>query len=419
MNHRLITLDGCTPLRQTLSARPPAVLHFSALGLALLLAAGVAWAALTRADLVVRASGRVRPVTPPVRLFAPANARLENRVLAVHVAEGSRVQQGQVLLQFDTERATNEIARAERTIQTGMEECQRLDELRVRLREQFDVAQAKATLELAQARSESERSRIVQQGEVRQALAELTAARDKHTRHEKLAEQNAIPEANRVESETNLRCAEEKLALAQVPLVETRLEVLERALALVERDHEVRLAELEQRRTARQGEVEAALKDLENLELQRRQATLTSPCDGVVISGQYHPGDLIESGKTVFEVATEQALCFESFIATEDVGRLRQSMPARIKFDAFDFQRYGTLGAEVAFIAPDSRVAGDAAQKSPVYVVRLRLDGRQLMRGDLCGDVKLGLAGQVEIVTERRTVLEILIHRIRSAVSLG
>lgn len=419
MSHRIITLEDCTPLRQTLATRPPAVLHFTAIGLVLLLAAGIAWAALTRADLVVRASGRVRPVTPPVRLFAPANVRLENRVLAVHVSEGSRVRQGQVLLQFDTERATNEIARAERTIQTGLEECQRLDELQSRLEEQFEVAQAKAELELAQARSEAERSRVVQQGEIRQAQADLTAARDKHQRHEILAQQNAVPEAIRVESETVLRRAEESLALAQVPLVETRLEVLERALTLVERDHQVRLAELDQRRTARQGEVEAAVKDLENLELQRRQATLTSPCDGVVISGQHHPGDLIEPGKSVFEVASEHSLCFESYIATEDVGRLQQAMPARIKFDAYDFQRYGTLGAAVAFIAPDSRVLGEVAQKSPVYVVRLRLDGRQLVRGDLRGEVKLGLAGQVEIVTERRTVLAILVHRIRSAVSLG
>lgn len=419
MSHRVITLDGCTPLRQTLAARPPVVLHFTAAGAALLLASLIAWAALTRADLVVRAPGRVRPVTPPVRLFAPANVRLENRVLAVHVAEGSRVHQGQVLLQFDTERAANEIARAERTIQTGLEECQRLDELRTRLDEQFEVARAKAQLELDQARSEAQRARTVQQGEIRQAQAELTAAQDKHQRHEKLAEQDAIPEAVRVDAETNFRRAQEKLALAEVPLVETRLEVLSRALALVERDHRVRLAELEERRTVRQGEVEAALKDLENLELQRRQATLTSPCDGVVIAGQHHPGDLVEPGKTVFEVASEDSLCFESYLTTEDIGRLRQAMPARIKFDAFDFQRYGTLGAEVAFIAPDSRVAPDSPNKTPVYVVRLRLAGRQLARGELRGDVKLGLAGQVEIVTERRTVLAILVNRIRSAVSLG
>lgn len=419
MRTNIIKVTDCTLLRQTVESRPPAFVHATALTLSLLVAAAISWAALTRANLVVRAPGRVRPTTPPIRLFAPGTGNFDLRVATVHVAEGSRVTAGQVLLKFDTESLANEIARQDRTIQTGRDELEQMSQLRERLAQQFQAARAKAALELSQARAEAERSRLVQQGEIRQAQAELALAQDKWNRNEQLVEQRVATEAARIELQAKLRVAEDKLALAQVPLVDTNCEVLERSLELVDRDFQVRLVELDERRAAKQGEVDAAAKQLENLEVQRRQSTLTSPCDGVVIKGQHHLGDLLEPGKAVFEVASDESLCFEAYISTEDVGRLAPEMAGRIKFDAFDFQRYGTLSAQVAYIAPDSSVPTDAAQRSAVYLVRMSVDGRRLHRGDACGDIKLGMAGQAEIVTERCSILSILLHHVRSAMSLA
>jgi hypothetical protein len=36
------------------------------------------------------------------------------------------------------------------------------------------------------------------------------------------------------------------------------------------------------------------------------------------------------------------------------MGHLREGLPARIKLDAFDHQRYGVATGTVSFIAPDS-----------------------------------------------------------------
>ena len=57
----VLDLADCTEFRQALLARPPAVVHGTAALLAILLGTALGWAALTRADLVVRApaaSGR-------------------------------------------------------------------------------------------------------------------------------------------------------------------------------------------------------------------------------------------------------------------------------------------------------------------------------------------------------------------------
>jgi hypothetical protein len=60
---RVVDLNACTEFRQTLQARPPAVVHGAALLSLALLGAALTWAALTQADLVVRAPCVVRPIT--------------------------------------------------------------------------------------------------------------------------------------------------------------------------------------------------------------------------------------------------------------------------------------------------------------------------------------------------------------------
>src|ERR1700752_1049751 len=57
-----IDLADCTEFRQTLQARAPAVVHGTTWLLVTLLGTALVWAALTKADLVVQASGRVRSV---------------------------------------------------------------------------------------------------------------------------------------------------------------------------------------------------------------------------------------------------------------------------------------------------------------------------------------------------------------------
>src|SRR5437762_832077 len=127
-------LAECSAFRQTLLARPPGIIHGTAGLLGLLLGTAVLWAAVTEADLVVRVSGRVRPRSLPQQVVYGAGGETfrtpaEGRVVAVAVRPGDAVRQGQLLIQLDTEALDNEIAKHQRTIQTGEEELAGLDRL--------------------------------------------------------------------------------------------------------------------------------------------------------------------------------------------------------------------------------------------------------------------------------------------------
>src|SRR5262245_26068784 len=112
----IVELAQCSEFRQTLEARPPQIVHGAAILVIALVAAAAVWAALTRADLVVRARGRIRPTSAPQKVIATFRGEVLTGgagalVREVHYREGTTVNAGDVLLRLDTERLDNEIHR--------------------------------------------------------------------------------------------------------------------------------------------------------------------------------------------------------------------------------------------------------------------------------------------------------------------
>jgi multidrug resistance efflux pump len=421
-NDLILDLTDCTEFRQALLARPPRVVHGTVILLALLLGAALLWSALTRADLVVRGAGRVRPVTAPVKVFNGGrgevfSASAGGRVVEVNCREGDEVRRGDVLVRLDTGRLDNDIARRKQAIQAGEEELARIRRLQEAQAQQFAATRAKAEAEWAQAEEGVRQAKGRQGADVRLAQAELDIAQDELERVRQLLGKGAAPAADLVKAVGQVREAKERLEKARVPVEEGRVAVCRQALALAEKDHAVKQEELALKRAARQSEVEAARVELAGAELERQQAVLRAPLDGVVIRGDIKVGDLLEPGKPVVEIAEQRGFRFEMAVPSEEMARLRVGMPARIRLDAYDYQKYGTLNGTICFVAPDSEVPD--GQRAARYVVRIEVDGDQVGRGDLRGQVKLGMAGQAEIVTDQESVLLLLVRKIRQTISLG
>src|SRR5262249_26979235 len=139
--------------------------------------------------------------------------------------------------------------------------------------------------------------------------------------------------------------------------------------------------------------------------------------DGIVTAGDVKVGDVLESGKPALELARQEGFLFEAEVPSEEIGLVRVGMPARIKLDAFDYQRYGTASGTVRFLSADSGTPKDP--KTAIYTVRIALEREFIGRGELRGQIKLGMAGQVEVLTRRESLLALLVKRIRQTISLG
>ena len=134
-------------------------------------------------------------------------------------------------------------------------------------------------------------------------------------------------------------------------------------------------------------------------------------------SGEVRVGDVLEAGKVVLTVAREQGFRVDVTVPDAEIGHLREGMEARIKLDAYNYQQYGTLEGTVCFISPDSGVA--EGRQAAFYTVRVELGRDEVGRGSYRGRVKLGMAGQAEVVTGRDSLLSLLLKRIRQTISLG
>jgi multidrug efflux pump subunit AcrA (membrane-fusion protein) len=418
-NDLVLDLADCTEYRVTLLARPPRVVHGVLILLGTALGAALAWAALTEADLVVRAVGTVRPVTPPQQVFIDFRGDVPRASLGIAIAEvrykqGDRVKQGDLLLRMDCMRLDSELHKQELRIQAGEKELVLLREREKLLCQEFEKAQAEARAEVLQAEKEFQRATDRRHVNVQRAAAELEAARQDLARTRSLAGPGADSAANLEKAIARDRKARSDWEGARLEVVD-KTEVYRRKLERQEQEYLGKRADLERERGNRQRAVDVAKSEHAKLVQEHRQAAVYAPCDGVVTSREPKVGDIPKPGEPVVEIAEENGFLFEVEVLNEDMGLLREGLAARVKANAYDYQKYGTLGGRVCFIPPDmSLVQGRA-----VFLVRIALEGDEVGRGEFHGRVKFGMTGEADIVTDQENLLSLLLRRIRQSISLG
>jgi multidrug resistance efflux pump len=409
---QIACLTDCTEFRQTLQARPPRIVHGTTILLALLLGTALLWAALTEADLVVRASGVVRPVTAT----QVAKTRFGGRIVTVGFREGEEVKKGHVLVQFDTEKLDNDIKKRELTIRAGEEELAKGATLLETISRQYQADKATIEAKLAQALDEVFQANKRRDLDIRQAADELKHAQREESMLQTLLTTNAVALVELDKAKARVHEARTKLAKAKLPVEEGKVTILRQELAQAAENYAAKRQELEMKQVSKSGEVQAARKDLDNLKWERDQACIYAPIDGVVVSGDLKADEILEAGKVVAEIAVQKGFRFEATVPSEEVGHLQEGMPVRIKLDPFDYQKYGTLEGMVCFLSPDSKVL---EQRGVFYTVKIDLEREEVARGEFRGRVKLGMSGQAEIVTQRESILMLLVKKVRQSISLG
>jgi multidrug efflux pump subunit AcrA (membrane-fusion protein) len=402
-------LADCTEFRQALRARPPRAVHGTALVATALVAAGLVWAGSTEADVVVIAPGVVRPVTATQE----AKARFGGRVVRVTFREGQEVTQGDILVQLDTDRLDNDVQKREQTLRALEDELAKAADLLGSLARQWEADTAAIEAKLTVARVDTRARRERQELDVRQARDDLREAEREEATLRRAAVAQAVTRSELDKATAKVREARTKLARAVLPVDDGQERVLTQELVQAKATYTVKRQEAEARQAAKQGEVRAARKDLDNLRWERDQACVRAPVGGVVVAGEPKEGEIVEPGRVVAEIAVQKGFRFEVQVPSADVGPLREGMPARVKLSAFEYDRYGTLPGTVCFVAPDSKGA------DPTYTVRVELEGEEIGRGEFRGRVKLGMTGQAEFVVRRESVLALLGKKVRHAVRLG
>jgi multidrug resistance efflux pump len=423
---RLQTIQACSEFAMTLQSRPPRVAHGTMLASVLLVTSALAWTYFTRVDLVVRATGTVRPLATSVEVFNPISTETSvtgggRRVVAMHFAEGDHVHAGDVLLRLDTQRLENDLAILQRSLRAGDDEIERLEELERLMTERHRDQRAQVEAELLQARQEHARSVSRREVEIRASQHALQTAVESLERLRQLQRDRAAAISEVRDAEDRAEQARARHDTAVLPVDDQPIQIIQRRLHAIDSMHAYESRQLTLQRVAKSAELDGHRLKLANLRLELEHAVIRAPVSGMVTHCQMQPGNLVEPGQLLLTLAPGEGFRFDVTLPSQDVAQLTVGGPARVKLHALDYQELGAARGEVAYVSPDASAGGTtgSALANNCYEVRIALQDVELRQGSQVGKLKLGMAGQAEIVVGRERLLLLFFRKVRQAISFG
>ncbi|MCC7033640.1 MAG: HlyD family efflux transporter periplasmic adaptor subunit [Acidobacteria bacterium] len=364
---------------------PPAVVR--AIGWLLVLLFATALAALivvevpetVRSPFVLAPTGGADPIRSP-RLAV---------VAAVRVTEGQRVTAGAELfvLRSDeirtwrTELMTAGADVSSRTASMAKTEAAYQERLAI---ERNEIDQAKRDVEFRQ--------------------RTVATRRDLLARTRSLAAAELVPKTTLIAEQLEMEQAEKELTLA-----ERRLEAAEMEIQRMEADQAAwradAAAEVEKLRT-RIAALETPLNDSTGDLL-----SIRAPYDGVVIALAHRSaGNSVEAGQELCQIAPAADVP-RARIELGETGlpRLAVGQQVRLFFEAFPYQRYGTLTGRLDWISP----AAVSDPAGATFVAFASTDQDHVMANGERRPLQVGMKGEARIVVGRRRLIEYAFEPLR------
>ncbi|MBO7329154.1 MAG: HlyD family type I secretion periplasmic adaptor subunit [Lentisphaeria bacterium] len=138
---------------------------------------------------------------------------------------------------------------------------------------------------------------------------------------------------------------------------------------------------------------------------------LRSPCNAVVHEiASFSPGSAVREAETLITlIPLDGNLELEAEISPENIGKVNEGAPVRIKLTAYPFQKYGTLDGIVRNISEDTLERQAGAQSFKYSRARISVSGK--LRG-VKENFRLipGMEVQSEIKCDKRRVIEYILY---------
>ncbi|GHE06365.1 hypothetical protein U879_07275 [Defluviimonas sp. 20V17] len=202
-------------------------------------------------------------------------------------------------------------------------------------------------------------------------------------------------------------------------VLQERRRVAADTLERARRNLEAFRAETRAERTRRLEEARNALAALEGERSKKwrrlERLAVRAPVDGRVKSLDVTTlGGVVEAGQKIATIVPEgEDLIAEARIAVNQIGYVREGLPAQVKVSTYDFTRFGWIDATVDSISPAAFRDPGGAQ---YFKVRLRLSGTSPNHAP-AARISPGMEFVADIITGQKTVLAYLLSPVRKAFS--
>jgi hemolysin D len=185
--------------------------------------------------------------------------------------------------------------------------------------------------------------------------------------------------------------------------------------AFIEDFHRASMEQLIERRDQR----DTAAEELKKMELRRTMVTLTAPADAVVLDlAQRSVGSVVRDAEPIVTlVPLNVPLEAEVSVGSLDIARVAVDMDARIKFEAYPFQKFGTATGSVRVISrdtftPTQEEVTAGQSPTPFFRARVALTDTKLNAPDENIRLSPGMTVSTEIKVGRRTIMSYILYPI-------
>ena len=355
----------------------------------------LAWGYWAEIDQISRASGQV--------IASSHNQVIQSTdggvIQEMHVREGDRVKQGQVLISFDKIKT-----------QTGY----------------LEIKAKAASLEAARARLNAE----IVGGEPRfpamlNDYPEIRANHELLFRKRQAALSEEISSLKQMLDIANAELEINQPLLANGDVSKADVLRLQRQVAEIQGQITNRrnkyLQDTQAELSKTQEDLDMTRQVLEQRKDQLEHAVITSPMDGIVRNVRITThGGVARPGEEIMQIVpVDDRLIIEAKVSTSDIGFIKPGLPATIKFDAYDYTIYGVMKGEVTYISADTLNDENHSQnEKPFYKVQVEVKGKGF-NGRAADRIEIqpGMTATVEIKTGSNSVLRYLMKPVVKTLS--
>jgi hemolysin D len=426
-------------------------------------AAAIAWSYFGKLDIYAVAAGKIQ-LAGRSKVVQPLDP---GKVAAVFVENGSRVAEGDVLVELDPTETFADREKLARELAAADAEAARrhaaIEQARagltaapvaiafganvgaiVRAREEkvlaADLAQLAASLASLQAdlvKGESTDRKL------RDSIAErdklIGLSRERVKMREELTTRGAgsramvIEAMTQLETEMTTQVSENGQLRENAAAMDVTRHKMSEAVSQFVADQSQKLAEAERKR-------DQIAQDLVKAQTRNERTRLKAPVAGVVQQlAVTTVGQVVNSGQALMTIVPLEApLEIEAMVLNKDIGFVAAGQPAVVKVDAFPFSRYGTLSGTVTRVSSDavdmrdspnlsdSAAAVKAQGMSPntansrpelAFPATIKLDRRAIAIDGKDVSLAPGMTATVEIRTGQRRVIDYALAPLREVIS--
>lgn len=173
--------------------------------------------------------------------------------------------------------------------------------------------------------------------------------------------------------------------------------------------------------TKTQEELDAEIEQLRDRTQVLEEKRLMAPTEGIVKNINVTTiGGVVKPGEIIMQILpTSSDLIVEAKVSTADIAYIKKGQEASVKLDAYDYSIFGAMNGTVNYISPDTLMEQTSKGEEPYYRVLIVINDSEFKGRQNEIVIKPGMTASVDIKARERTVLSYLTKPITKTLSEG